>query len=680
MLRGIRKASSNWLGRTVMGVVMTLLAGSFAVWGINDIFRGFGRSTVAKIGGTEIPIDTFRQNYNQRMQQLTQQLGHPLPPEQAAALGLPGQVLGEMVTQAGLDERVKQMGLAISNEEIARRITTDPTFMTPNGKFDRVRFEQLLRNAGYNEQRFVAEQRAAMLRRQIIDSVSGNLGVPKAWAAAVNQFQNEQRSISYVALGPAQAGDIPQPTAEELNTYFEDRKILFRAPEYRKIVTVVVTPQELAKTVEVSEEDVKKAFEQNRSRYITPERRHVEQIVFPTMADAQAASDRVKAGLTFAALMAERSLKEQDIDLGTVPKSAIIDPAVADAAFSLKEGEVSTPVAGKFGAVLVTVLQIVPEDAKTLTDVAPQIRNDLALDRAKTQVQDIHDKMEDERAGGATLEEVAQRLKLPVVTYDAIDRSGRDPSGKLVSIPRNGDVVSAAFATDVGVDNDPIEADGGYVWYDVTSITPARDRTLDEVKDQVQEHWHNDQIASRLKSKAADMLEKLNGGTPLDTLAAGDGLKLETATALQREKATAALSAKMIDAVFRTGKDAYGTAEGDQPTQWIVFKVTDVKTPPLDPQSPEAKSLDQTLQRQLSDDVFGQYIGWLEAYLGTSVNQAGIAQALGNNTPDNANRAFAGGVRGALCGRRTAGRLDDAGRRPGNAGLRVSENHRGHAR
>jgi len=284
----------------------------------------------------------------------------------------------------------------------------------------------------------------------------------------------------------------------------------------------------------------------------------------------------------------------------------------------------------------VTVLQIVPEDAKTLADVAPQIRSDLALERAKTQVQDIHDKMEDERAGGASLEEAAQKLKLPVVTYDAIDRSGRDPSGKLINIPRNGDVVSAAFATDVGVDNDPIEADGGYVWYDVAAITPARDRTLDEVKDQVQERWHNDQVASRLKTKAADMLDKLESGTPLDTLAAADGLKVETANDLQREKATAAISAKMIDAVFHTAKDAYGTAEGDQPTQWIVYKVTDVKTPALDPNAPEAKSLNQTLQRQLSDDMFGQYVAWLESYLGTSVNQAGLAQALGNSAPDNA--------------------------------------------
>ena len=78
MLRGIRNASSNWLGRTIMGVVMGVLALSFAVWGINDIFRGFGRSTLAKVGGTEIPIEQFRQTYNDRLQQISRQIGRPL--------------------------------------------------------------------------------------------------------------------------------------------------------------------------------------------------------------------------------------------------------------------------------------------------------------------------------------------------------------------------------------------------------------------------------------------------------------------------------------------------------------------------------------------------------------------------------------------------------------------------
>ena len=128
MLRGIRKASANWLGRAVMGGVMGLLALSFAVWGINDIFRGFGRSTLAKIGGTEIPIESFRQTYNERLQQISRRLGRPIPREQASAMGLDRQVLSEMIAEAGLDQRARQMRLGISDAEVVRRITTDPVF------------------------------------------------------------------------------------------------------------------------------------------------------------------------------------------------------------------------------------------------------------------------------------------------------------------------------------------------------------------------------------------------------------------------------------------------------------------------------------------------------------------------------------------------------------------------
>jgi peptidyl-prolyl cis-trans isomerase D len=275
-----------------MGVVMGLLAASFAVWGINDIFRGFGRSTLAKVGHTEIPIELFRSTYNEHLHQLEREIGHPVPPEQANALGLDRQVLSSMVAEAGLDQRARQMGLGISDAEIARRVTSEKEFLGPTGKFDRMRFEQLLRNAGYSEQRFLSEQRRVTLRRQIVESLAGDLPVPKVWLAAINQFQNQERSIQYVTLGPAQAGDIPQPTPDALNKYFEERKILFRAPEYRKIETVVLTPADIARWMEIPDADVKAAFEEHRSRYITPERRHLEQIVFPTMAEADAASAR----------------------------------------------------------------------------------------------------------------------------------------------------------------------------------------------------------------------------------------------------------------------------------------------------------------------------------------------------------------------------------------------------
>ncbi len=636
MLRGIRKASENWLGRAVMAVVMTLLAGSFAIWGINDIFRNFGRSALAKIGDTEIPVEQFRQSYNDRLQQIGKELGRPLTPEQANANGIDRQVLGEMIAQAGLDQRARQMNLGVSNAEISRRITGNPQLQTKEGQFDRTRFELLLRNMGYTEQRFVAEQRQMILRRQLIDSLSGGIAVPKAWLDAINQFQNQQRKIEYVSLGPAQAGDIPQPTADELNKYFEERKIAFRAPEYRKIATVTVTPTELAKWMEISDADLKKAYDERRSRYATPERRHIEQIVFPNMADAQAATDRLKSGaVTFAGLAAERGFKEQDIDLGTVAKTGIIDPAVADAAFALKEGEVSAPVQGQFGATLVTALKIEPAETKTLAEVTPQLRQELALERAKTQVGDLHDKIEDERAGGASLEEAAAKLKLPVVTFDAVDRSGRAPDGKLISnLPHAADVVRAAFASDVGVDNDPIEADGGYIWYDVTGVTPAHDRTLDEVKAQVERQWHDDQTASRLKAKAADLVDKLKGGTPLDTLAAANGLTVQKSGDLKRGEGSGGIPARVIDAVFHTAKDAYSSAAGDDPTQWTVFRVTEINTPPLDPAAADTKRVEQTVQQQLSNDIMNEYVGWLENDLGTTINAAVLAQALGNSAPE----------------------------------------------
>jgi len=634
MLRGIRKVSENWLGRTVMAVVMTALAASFAIWGINDIFHGFGQSTLAKIGNTEIPIEQFRQAYSERLDAISHDLGHPLPPDQASALGLDRQVLGDIIAQAGIDQQAHKMGLGLSTAEISRHITSNPQLQNEHGQFDPARLQLLLQNMRMTEQAFIATERQTALRRQLIDSISGDVTLPQTWLDAINQFQNQERSIKYVSLGPAQAGDIAPPTDEQLGKYFDDRRILFRAPEYRKIDTVTVTPTALAQWLQISDDDVKKAYDEQHASFVTPEKRHIEQIVFPQMADAQAAADRIKGGTSFADIATARGLKEQDIDLGTVTKSAMVDPNVADAAFGLKDGEVSAPVQTQFGAVLVTVLEIEPSTTKSLAEATPALRNQIALDRAKRQVQDLHDKIEDDRAGGATLEEAAKKEKLPVTTFD-VDRSGRDPAGNLaVNIPHGADIVGNAFASDVGVDNDPVDVDGGYIWYDVAAITPARDRKLEEVKGQVTQRWRDDQIASRLKAKANELLDKLKSGGPFDALAGAENLKIETASDLKRGGASGDVSANMTEAIFHTAKDEFGSSVGADPTKWIVFQVTGVETPKLDPNSADAKHVEQTLHSQMSDDLIGQYVGWLENDLGTSINSSVLAQAMGNGAPD----------------------------------------------
>jgi peptidyl-prolyl cis-trans isomerase D len=615
-----------------MATVMGVLIISFGVWGIADIFRGFGQSTLATVGHTEISTNEFRQLYTEKLQQIGRQVGRPLTMDQARAFGLDRQVLQQTIAEAALDEDARRLGLGQSDAETMRMILSDPGFKGVGGNFDPARFQAVIRQIGFTEQRYLADQRRVSLRRQIAGTISAGIEPPKTMIEALSRFQNEQRSLEYVKLDAAHAGVIDPPSPEKLAGYFDDHKTQFRAPEYRKIAFVAVTPEELGKGSDVSDEDARKLFEQRRDRLGTPEKREVSQMVFPSVEEAAAAHNRLTSGLSFEDLAKERSLNAADLDLGLVAKSGILDPAIADAAFALPSGEVSQPVKGRFGVALVKVGKVEPGVEPSYDSEAAGLKKEIATERARKSVADLRDKMEDERGGGANVIEAAQKLGLSAVTIDAVDRSGRLPNGQLATaIPTGLDVVSQAFNSDVGVDNDPISFKGGNVWYDVLGITPSRERNLDEVKDQVETRWRDDQITSRLKAKATEMAQKLEQGGKLADEAASSGLKVESAAGFRRDAALPGLPAGAVAAAFRTAKDGIGQTAGAGSGEWIVFRVTDVSVPPVDLASEDIKKLKETLQRGLTDEQVGQYVTKLESDIGTSINQAAFAQVTGAN-------------------------------------------------
>jgi len=620
-----------------MAAVVGFLVISFAIWGIGDIFRGFGRSTVAKIGRTEITIEQFRTLYNDRLQQYSRQFGRPITPDQARAIGLDRAAITQIFSEILLDERAHALGLALSDAEVAKLITNDPAFRGPNGQFDRFRFEQITRNAGYTEPRFVAEQRRLSLRRELAGTIASGLSAPRTLVEAANRYQNEQRSIEYALLDRALAGEIPPPPPEVLAKYFEERKTQFRAPEYRKLVIVSLIPSEQARWIEISDADLKRAYEERRARYVTPERRHILQIDFPNAEAASAAAERIAKGTSFTEIAKELGKSEKDIDLGTVPKAAVIDRAAADAAFALKEGEVSAPVQGRFGTVLVQVLKIEPEQVRPLEQVAGELKQELAAARAKSEIFDLYNKIEDARAEGKSLAEAAANLKLEARTIEAIDRSGRDAAGTPVKLPDAEQLLPTAFSTDIGVERDPLQFQDGYIWYDVTGISPSRERSLDEVKDLVETRWREQEIATRLDTKATEMLDKLKAGTTLAEVAAANHLKVETLTGLKRGEAAGPLSAAGVDAVFRTAKDAVGKTEAAQPAEQVVFRVTDIVVPALDMASEEAKRTLETLNRSLSEDILAEYVTRLESEIGVTINQNALNQVVSGGAGDGAN-------------------------------------------
>lgn len=639
MLRGIRQASSNWLGRVVMAVVLGAIAVSFAIWGVNDVFRGFGRSTVAKIGSQEISVEQFRQIYTNKVQQLGQELGRPITPDQARQWRLDQMTLDQLISESALDQRARQLRLNVSDAEVARQIMADPMFKGPNGQFERARFDALLRNNGYNEPRFANERKTIIMRREVASTVGGDVEPPKALAQAYNRFLNEQRAADFVVLTRDKAGEIPPPAADVLAKYFEENKFQFRAPEYRSMVLMAVMPADLAKPDDVSDADAKRYYELNQGRFGTAERRQLEQIVFPNAEEAQAAAAKIGETLSFEALAKERGLEPKDIDIGLLTKAAIIDRNIADAAFSMKEGEVSQPIKGTFGTVLIKVVKIDAEQVKKFEEVAGEIKQTLATDRARNEINTLHDKIEDERGGGARLSEIATKLNLKAQTIEAVDRSGLDPDGKQVPLPQGADVLNAVFSSDVGVDAETLQLPGGgFLWYDVTAVKPSRERTLDEVRAKVEERWRDAEVAKRLQAKANEMVDKLKGGTSFADVAAAAGVSVQTTFGLKRSgNRASALSPAAISAVFATSKDGAGSAEGASPTERIVFRVTDITVPEFDASSGESKRIADQLRRSLNEDMLTQYVQRLRTDIGASVNLQAMRQAVSGGTADDSN-------------------------------------------
>ena len=616
-----------------MASVVGFLIISFGIWGIGDIFRGFGVFTVAKVGRTEISIDQFRFRYNEQLQQLGRQAGRPITPEQARAFGLEQQVLGQLIAGMALDERARQLRLGISDAEVAKQIMAEPAFRGINGQFDQSTFLQRIRDIGYTEQRFVLEQRQSALRLQIAKAIGAQLTPPKVMAEVVDHFRDEERSVDYVTLDAGKAGDVPAPTPEQLAAYFDERKVAFRAPEYRKVQLITVSQQDMAGTIEVGEEEAKRIYQDRLKLYATPERRQVEQISFANADDAKRASERVVAGLSFDDLAKEPEIADKLVDLGTVTKADIIDPAVANAAFNLGEGAVSGPVTGRFGTVMLRVLKIEPSSSKSFAEVESDLKRDIAAERAKAEMNKIRDKIDEELGGGAQLEEIAKKLNLKLRTIEAVDRSGRTPEGELVAdLPTGVDVINSAFSTEIGNENDPLQLPGGgFTWYDVTNITPSRERRLDEVKDQVEARFRQDEIIKRINAKTTEIVGKLKSGASLAEVAAADGLTVETKSGLKRQ-GTTQLPPRAITEVFRTAKDAVGSAEGQNATERVIFRVTDIKVPTFDANSADVKRLIDQLKGAYNDELVNQYVTRLENDLVTDINQAGLAQAVGRSS------------------------------------------------
>lgn len=625
MLESLRRGAGTWIAKIFMG----LLVMSFAVWGIPAL-SFYDQGKVATVGDREITVAEFQRALQQQLNAYSIRAGRRLTMEQARAFGIDRSVIATLINGAAVDEHARELNLGISDAVIATRIKAAREFRGADGQFNPRQFQEVLRNNNLSEQGFVERQKQTEMRQQLSLAMLTGLTPPKPLLDAFHRFSGEVRTVELLVLDPGKTVTVSEPKQSEIKTHYDLTKKQFMTPEYRQLSLLVLDIGEVKKTITVSEADLKAAYETQKASFGTPEKRRVMQLVFTDRAAADAASKQIKSGKSFVDVAKGLGRNESEYDLGTVPQSGMIDKKLAAKAFALSKDKVSEPVTGSFATALLVVTDIQPGKQQSFADVRAKILNALQTERAQPEVQALHDKIEDERASGRSLKEIAGALNIKHFAIPASARSAKSPDGKIAfTHPQSAAILRAAFEGREGVEGEVIDlADGGFAWVDVVAITKPKQKPLSAVKADVTKRLKSLDLNKALQAFTAKAVTRLKGGVTLETIAKEQGGERKTTQPLSRSARHPVLGRAGISQIFSLRAGAFGSVATVDGKSRILFKVLKVTAPPIATKKIKDRQI-ALLTRQITDDVMVQYIASLEGKFGVSINQPGLRAALG---------------------------------------------------
>jgi peptidyl-prolyl cis-trans isomerase D len=602
-------------------VIVVLLIIGLAGFGIST--GGIATQNVARVGDREISRETFVRTFDQEIRAITQQLGRPLPTEEARRFGVDRFVLSRLVNEAALDHEADRLGLSTGDDEISRQIRAIPAFQGLDGSFDREAYRFALERTGLSIRQFEEQVRREATRELVAASLQAPAAMPDVAGLTVLGFLGERRAFSFLRLGEEQLeAPIPEPAPEELRAFHGENPERYSRPETREITYARVTLEDVAATIEVGEAAVDAALEAQPGRFETPERRYLDRIGFATEAEARAVRERLDAGeITFDQLAAERELTPADIDQGLLAAYDLA-PQARDEVFGMPGPGVVGPVATPLGPSLYRINGIVAGRTVPADEARAQLREELALSQARDRILDIARELEDMIAGGASIEEVAAETPL---VQGQIGLNDETTEG----VAADPDFRQAALAAGENFETDPFElSDGSIATLRVDAIVPPTLLPLEEVRDQVAADWRAERAAEVLTEAAGAWRAEIAEGASLEELAERLGARVETAGPLSRGDISAAAPPELVAEIFELEPGQATILP--EPGGAILARLDRIEPfdPDADENQPVVVSVQAEFRRQIGDDMLAYVTRALQAEAGVSVNESLIQSTL----------------------------------------------------
>ncbi|MBV6826405.1 SurA N-terminal domain-containing protein [Pseudomonas sp. PD9R] len=555
MLQNIRDNSQGWIAKTIIGVIVALMA----LTGFDAIFKATTHTNdAAKVNGEEISQNELSQAVDMQRRQLMQQLGKDFD----ASL-LDEKMLRESALKGLIDRKLLLQGAANSKFAFSEAALDQVILQTPefqvDGKFSSDRFDQVIRQLGYSRMQFRQMLAQEMLIGQLRAGLAGSGFVTDAQVLAFARLEKQTRDFASLSIKADPAA--VKLTDDEVKAYYDEHAKEFMTPDQ-----VVVDYLELKKSsffdqVSVKDEDLQAAY-QKETANLSEQRRAAHILIEvndkTTEAQAKAKIDEIQARLAkgekFEALAKEFSQDPGSAnnggDLGYAGPG-VYDPAFEKALYSLAKDQVSAPVRTDFGFHLIKLLGVEAPEVPTFASLKDKLTRELKAQQVEQRFVEATKQLEDSTFEASDLAQPAQDLKLTVHTSKPFGREGGE------GVAANRAVVTAAFSPEVldeGANSAAIELDPEtvVVLRAKEHLKPAQ-LPLETVGAAIRVQLAKEHASAAAKTKAEELIASLRDGkTPLDKAIDGQNWKVMQAATRTQE----GVDPTVLQALFRMPKPA----------------------------------------------------------------------------------------------------------------------------
>ena len=520
MLTTLRNSSKNTILKFVLGTLLTILIISFAMWGTEDLVGvSKKQSTVASVGKIDISSQEFYSLYSRQTEEIRKLLGSSLDIQKSREFGYVDRALSSLINRALFNNEALELGLSVSDRNVRDKIIKDEAFKDDLGQFSELMFRQLISESGYSEDSYVEGTRQDLAREQMVETIRSSLIIPNVIKESLGEYNLQERSVDYIVIDSKdqKVGNLNEAS---LKKHYEDNKTNFMSEERRSSETLLLDAKKYATKLTVTPEEVKLLFEERKELLKEPEQRYIQQILVDDKVLAEEIYNKLSKSNFVKIAKSSANLSEEDIDLGWNTKSEMPEEIV-DNVFKIKKNEFSKPLESTFGWHIIKVLDIKEKKETKFEEVKQKFKNEILLDKGKEAVYDLQDELEDLLASGSTFDEISKTLDVKLIKSEKIDKRGINVDETINKDYQDERILRSVFNQKLNEEGNiiNIDKDEGLAISIVTEIFEPKQLSFEDSKNLIKEELISKLQFEEAMNKAKDIKKRVDNGESFENLA-----------------------------------------------------------------------------------------------------------------------------------------------------------------